>query len=149
MPFGQQWRQYLLKNLIQKDIVWDIINIFNNDESVGCVFPEIFTPLKQFCINNNIDQQGEFNERAIIQDLLSKMGFEHTFVKSDLFFSEGTMLWYRPKALKKLFDLNLTYNSFPQEPIGVGGTIAHAIERLPALVCGLDGYKPVCYSRYK
>lgn len=149
LPFGQQWRRYLLKNLMQKDIVWDIINIFNNDESVGCVFPEIFAPLKQFCINLNIDQQGEFNERVIIQDLLSKMGFDHTYVKSDLFFSEGTMLWYRPKALKRLFDLNLTYNSFPPEPIGVGGTIAHAIERLPALVCRLDEYKPVSYSRYK
>lgn len=149
LPFGQQWRAYLLKNLIQKDTVCDIINIFNENKNIGCVFPEIFIPLKQFCINNNIHQQGEFNEQVIINGLLSKMGFEHLLLESDLFFSEGTMLWYRPNVLKKLFDLKLTYKSFPKEPIGVGGSIAHAIERLPALVCRLEGYKPLAYSKYK
>lgn len=42
----------------------------------------------------------------------------------------GTMFWFRPKALKKLFDVNWQYNDFPQEPNNFDGTLLHAIERI-------------------
>ena len=52
----------------------------------------------------------------------------------------GTMFWYRPEALKPLFDLNLTEQDFPEEPLPVDGTIAHAIERLPVYIAWSQGY---------
>lgn len=129
------------------DSVINIMNLFD-DPKVGCVFPDIFYPLKQFCIHHNIPQQGEFGEITIINELMRKMGIERNFIRSDLFFSEGTMFWYRTNALDSLFHLNLQLDDFPEEPIGVGGTIAHAIERLPALVCQEKGYKAVTYTHF-
>ena len=42
----------------------------------------------------------------------------------------GTMFWFRPKAMKRLFDRNWNYDDFPNEPNGMDGTILHAIERI-------------------
>ena len=92
---------------------------------------------------------GEFGEEYMINELLERMGFEYFIGRKDLFFSEGTMMWYRPKALKPLFDLKLELEEFPPEPIGVGGTIAHAMERLPALVCRLNGYEVKEFTYYE
>ena len=68
------------------------------------------------------------------------------YSRANMLFSEGTMFWYRPDALKPLFDLNLQYEDFPEEPIGVGGTIPHAIERLPGFVVQNNGYEQKIYN---
>lgn len=146
--WGDDWRRYLLDNLIEKGAVADVLNLFADNERLGCVFPNVFTPLKNMCIANNVNQEGEFGEIKMICDLLRKMKLNVDFTRKDLFFSEGTMMWYRPQALKPLFDLRLGYDDFPAEPIGVGGTIAHAIERLPAFVCTHNNYDAKCFVKH-
>lgn len=42
----------------------------------------------------------------------------------------GTMFWFRPKALKPLFEKEWKYEDFPKEPNKNDGTILHAIERV-------------------
>lgn len=146
--YGDLWRQYLYRNLLDSKAVSDTISLFSDHPTLGCVFPQPFPPLKQLCISSNISQYGEFGEIHIINNLLQKMGINRFYNRSDLLFSEGTMMWYRPKALKKLFDLNLTFEDFPEEPIGVGGTLAHVIERLPGIICEESGYKVKMYTPY-
>lgn len=46
----------------------------------------------------------------------------------------GTMFWFRPKAMKKLFDVNWQYDDFPQEPNNCDGTLLHAVERIYSYV---------------
>jgi len=145
---GTDWRRYLYRNLLEQESVRSIIAHFEENKTLGCVFPKEFPPLAELCKANKIPQEGDFGEIEIINDLMRRMGINRPFIKSDLFFSEGTMMWYRPAALKRLFDLNLTYEDFPPEPIGVGGTIAHAIERLPALVCEESGYQARTFTPY-
>ncbi len=52
----------------------------------------------------------------------------------------GTMFWFRPSALKPLFNFDWDYNDFPEEPNNNDGTILHAIERIYPLAAQQEGY---------
>ncbi|WP_194948329.1 rhamnan synthesis F family protein [Actinomyces trachealis] len=52
----------------------------------------------------------------------------------------GTMFWFRPKALKPLFDYDWQWSDFPPEPNNNDGTILHAIERAYGYVAQGSGY---------
>lgn len=52
----------------------------------------------------------------------------------------GTMFWFRPCGMKKLFDCDWEYSDFPREPNGFDGTILHAIERIYGFVEQDAGY---------
>ncbi|URN95426.1 MAG: rhamnan synthesis F family protein [Candidatus Pristimantibacillus lignocellulolyticus] len=54
----------------------------------------------------------------------------------------GTMFWFRPKALKALFDYDWEYKDFPPEPNDTDGTLLHAIERIYPFVSQHEGYYP-------
>lgn len=54
----------------------------------------------------------------------------------------GTMFWFRPKALKRLFDKDWNYSDFPEEPNGTDGTLLHAIERIYPFVVQEEGFYP-------
>lgn len=60
----------------------------------------------------------------------------------------GCFFWYRPKAMKKLYDRNWKFEDFPEEPVkATDGTIMHAIERLYAYAVQDAGYYPAwCFS---
>jgi len=50
------------------------------------------------------------------------------------------MFWYRPEALRPIFDMGLTARDFDPEPLPVDGTLAHALERLHVYVGWSEGY---------
>ena len=52
----------------------------------------------------------------------------------------GSMFWFRPKALKPLFDHDWQWEEFPPEPCDIDGTIMHAIERAHGYVAQGSGY---------
>lgn len=54
----------------------------------------------------------------------------------------GTMFWFRPKAMKPLYDRNWEYKDFPPEPNKIDGTLLHAIERIYPFVVQQSGYYP-------
>ena len=54
----------------------------------------------------------------------------------------GTMFWFRPQALKTLFDYGWKYDDFPPEPNGFDGTLLHAVERVYGLVVQHERYYP-------
>lgn len=145
MNFGNRWREYLLENLISSRAAVNIINIFCRRKEVGCVFPFIFPELAKLCVNGNINMSGMDGEKKMVQMICRKMRLPFPS-RSTLLHSCGTMLWYRPVALKPLFDLNWKVEDFPPEPIGVGGTIAHALERVPVWVCQAQGYEPCVFN---
>ncbi|GHU57407.1 hypothetical protein FACS189442_6370 [Spirochaetia bacterium] len=51
----------------------------------------------------------------------------------------GTMFWYRPQALCPLFELQLSVDDIPPEPIP-DETILHAIERILVYIAWNEGY---------
>jgi len=54
----------------------------------------------------------------------------------------GTIFWFRPKALKTLFEYEWKYSDFPEEPAELDGTILHGIERLYPYVVQNEGFYP-------
>lgn len=52
----------------------------------------------------------------------------------------GTMFWFRPEALRPLFEYPWEYESFPPEPNNIDGTVLHAVERAYGLVPQAQGY---------
>ena len=52
----------------------------------------------------------------------------------------GTMFWFRPMALKKLFDYGWKYEDFPEEPNENDGTLLHAVERVYGYVVQDSGH---------
>ena len=54
----------------------------------------------------------------------------------------GDVFWYRTKAMMPMFRKEWTYEDFPEEPIGVDGTILHAIERVYPFAVQEAGYLP-------
>ncbi len=54
----------------------------------------------------------------------------------------GTMFWFRPQAMKLLFEKDWEYKDFPPEPNKVDGTLLHAIERIYSYVVQQEGYYP-------
>lgn len=146
LEFGIAWRDYLLDNLVTYEAINDIIQHFECDSKLGLVFPPPFKGLINLWMTPDLAPLEE-KERSNCLVLLSKMGIKHPITRHNVFFSPGTMFWYRPKALSPLFAMGLDYSSFPEEPIGVSGSLAHAIERLPALVAESQGYKTLCYIR--
>lgn len=54
----------------------------------------------------------------------------------------GSVFWFRPIALKALFDAEWNYEDFPEEPMKEDGTISHAIERIYPFVVQAAGYYP-------
>lgn len=54
----------------------------------------------------------------------------------------GTMFWFRPKAMKPLYDYDWTYKDFPPEPNSTDGSLLHAIERLYPFVVQQAGFYP-------
>ncbi len=54
----------------------------------------------------------------------------------------GTMFWFRPKAMKPLFDKEWKYTDFPEEPNKIDNTILHAIERIYPFIVQQAGFYP-------
>ena len=143
---GKRWRTYLYMNLLHPAAVADILRLFSSDAQLGCVFPEYYSEISSILLNNRIPVVGNYGEESMINDMLSRMGVSAMVNRSDMLYSAGTMLWYRPEALKPLFETGFTFQDFPEEPIEVGGTLAHAMERMPSIVAKAWGYKSRIYN---
>ena len=78
------------------------------------------------------DPTGWMRNRAAAADLAKRGGLEVDLCRdfTPMAFPQGSMFWARGDFLKRFFELPLTFDDFPAEPIGVDGSPAHALERL-------------------
>ncbi len=145
--FGDAWRDYLLDNLIEAEALDGIVKHFEAEASLGLMFPPIFDDLLLFMSRNHISPLGHEGEQDLCNRLLQEMGCPLRLTRHRVHFSAGTMFWYRPAALAPMLSTRLSFEDFPEEPIGVGGSLAHAFERMPSIVAQFTGYSTRCYIR--
>lgn len=133
---GESWRNELIDMLIKP--ADNILANFANDK-LGLVIADIPT---FFRYNKIVDAWNEHLIAPEMNDLWQKMGMTktidfnnfHTFVMS-----YGTFVWFKYDALKPLFELNLTDNDVPAEPLPQN-SILHAIERLLVYIVWNEHY---------
>ncbi len=142
---GRSWFYKLNENMFgTKEYVVNIINTFEKEPHLGIAFP---SPPNHHGYAYSIGNGWGWNfhnTNKLLRDfgVNVKMN-EHTLCVAPL----GTCFWFRPNALKKLFngygDKGWCYEDFPREPNRCDQTLLHAIERAYAYFAQDMGYYPV------
>lgn len=124
------WRQHLFEHLVgSPERITAVLGAFERDARIGVITAEHFGPIRP-AVNWGFNRPyGELLTKLIGVDMPNHVEFP-----------AGSMFWARPQALKPIFDLGLTYDHFPPEPIPNDGTIAHALERMIFLSAIRAGY---------
>lgn len=125
---GDVWREFLWERLIGgQTAAADICaSALVSRPELGLIFPED----PNLC--------GWDANRSDALGLASRMNIES--LPNAFEWPIGTMFWARPAALKPIFDLNLNWHDYPEEPVGEDGTMLHALERLIGLSAEKAGF---------
>ena len=127
------WREYLLDALFgSTSNVKRIFKLFNENENLGIIYPQAFSqiPYAAFTWLANSSEGSRLCARMAIAMPASYFNFP-----------AGSMFWARMDAMRPLFDLNLSWNDFPEEHGQTDGTTAHALERMLGIVPTATGYE--------
>ena len=98
----------------------------NQDPKLGLVFPQDPT-----CVgwNENFFIAKKLAHRLDINNLPKYFDFPI-----------GNMFWAKKGALSSLYNLNISWEDYPKEPIKYDGTVLHAIERLIPIIAKRSGF---------
>lgn len=126
------------ENLLpSQDFVNNTLELFADNPRLGMVMPTApnhaeYFPVSVFSWGPNFENTRDLLERLDVKVPLSP--------EKDVIAPLGTMFWFRPQALKPLFDYDWEYNDFPPEPNNIDGTLLHAVERAYAYIGQGAGY---------
>ena len=101
--FGVIWRQYLYENLLgSSELISEILHIFEENEQIGFIYPEIFyrSAKLPFMLNKN--------NTEYLNYFLNKM-FPGTKVGKEIKFPLGNMFWARIDAIQQAFSHKFVY----------------------------------------
>ncbi len=119
---GNAWRDQLFHTLMGSSaIVQSILTTFQCQPDLGIIAPQHLPEMRIWIVWRDTYD--------LAQKLAKKMGFAVKPYKT-IDFPAGSMFWVRTRALQPLLDLHLTNQDFAAEQAQIGGTIAHALERL-------------------
>ena len=133
---GNDWRRALVGGILgTQTLVRDILDAYDLNRHLGLVAAD--GQLFGSRLNHwawNLQKLAQLGQRIGI-----------TTIPDEARFVGGTMFWIRASLLQRIEALNLTSDDFETEPIGVDGTMAHAVERMFGLVA-YDAGMQVCES---
>jgi len=127
---SKKWREITYNSLAGgSKRVNDILDLFELNPTLG-----IFSPTGAL-----FDFKSTDINYQIVNQLLPGIDQE-TFDNKNYSYAAGSMFWFRPEALKKILQLDLTEENFEEELGQLDGTLAHAVERLFGVICQTSGY---------
>ncbi|MGT2828112.1 rhamnan synthesis F family protein [Streptococcus hillyeri] len=144
---GDSWRAELNQMLIQS--ANHLLAAFDRREKLGLAIADIPSFFRYTKI---VEPWNEYRFAADMNDLWKRMGLARSidFETFDTFImSYGTFIWFKYDALKPLFDLGLTDEEIPAEPLPQH-TILHSIERILVYLAWANHYDYVIskHERY-
>ena len=128
-------KRHMFENLLSSGgYVENVLDLFDEKPALGLAVPPIvqisFPTLGHVWYSNR--------ERA--ERVASELRLNVRFDEDTPVAPYGTMFWFRPAALRKLFAYQWDWDEFNEEPNHVDGGLAHALERLVAYVAQDAGY---------
>jgi lipopolysaccharide biosynthesis protein len=106
-----------------------IIQRLSRDETLGLVFPD----------DPHILGWGKNLPYAV--SLAQRLGVSEPLPRNTFNFPVGSMFWARTAALRPLFELGLSWDDYPEEPVPYDGSLLHAIERILPFVAESAGFR--------
>lgn len=129
------FKRHLLENLLYSEAyVRGILKIFEDNKSVGMAYPP--------AIHNGYATLGHgwWANREWVKEVHERLAVRTPLDDDTPVAPYGTMFWFRPIALRKLFDYEWKWTDFNKEPDHVDGGLAHGLERSMSYVAGDSGY---------
>lgn len=139
MSLGQSWSYKCFENLLKNKVyVENIIATFEENPFLGMLTP----PVPNHGPYYPTTGKGEWGENyQVARQLAADLGLHVDMNREkEPVAPLGSMFWFRPRALKPLFDHDWQYDEMPEEPITEDATILHAIERIYPFCVQEEGY---------
>ena len=139
LSIGRAWEYLCFECLLPSETyVKNVIKLFEDHPDLGLLSPPV--PLHgPYFPTTGLGEWGE--NFAVTKETAKKLGIHAPMdEKCEPVAPLGSEFWVRTKALKSLFDHDWQYEEFPMEPVGIDGTVMHAIERLYPFAAQSEGY---------
>ena len=135
---GATFRDVLWENnLASTSYIENIIREFDENSLLGLIVPPKVYHSRYF---GNFIYEYWIENYDITLNLMGQLDVNTPIDKKYPPLSIGNCFWAKYDALKPLFDLNLTYDDFHEEPMPPDNTISHALERIYSYVAADNGY---------
>lgn len=131
------WIKNLWGNQIgSPNYIDEILRQFENKQTLGIIAPP--EPIGDHCDTwFGYGWHGSYN---ITKQIADKMALHADIREDKPPITFGTVLWFRTKALKKLFDMEWDYSDFQDERLQDNNYLSYGLERIFAYVAQDAGY---------
>lgn len=132
---ADSFKKHLYQNLLgSPEYISNLIGLMNKNSDIGLVFPPL--------VHIGYPTMGHawFANYAPTAALCKKLGIEVPLDDDTPVAAFGTMFWFRPAALRPLFEHNWKWTEFNAEPAHVDGGLSHVLERIISYVSKNEGF---------
>lgn len=139
LSIGRAWEYLCFECLLPTETyVKNVIKLFCDHPDLGLLCPPVPLHGPYFPTTG----RGEWGDNfSVTKETADKLGIHAPMDENcEPVAPLGSEFWVRTKALKVLFDHDWQYDEFPEEPVGIDGTVMHAIERLYPFAAQSEGY---------
>ena len=132
---ANMFKRHMFENLLNSPgYTTNVLDMFHDKPWIGVAVPPL--------VHIGYPTMGHvwFTNRKRAEELASELKLNVHFDPDTPVGAFGTMFWFRPKALRKLFAYPWKWTDFNAEPGHVDGGLAHVLERLICYVAQDAGY---------
>lgn len=132
---SEHFKEMMYLNLLKdKSYTSKVLNFMDKNIHVGLAMPPM--------IHIGYPTLGHswFANKPRALELANQLDINIPFDDFSPYAPYGSMYWFKPQALKKVFQCNWKFEDFHQEPMPHDHTISHALERLLAYIAHDAGY---------
>ncbi|MGR3609947.1 MAG: rhamnan synthesis F family protein [Sulfitobacter sp.] len=136
LQVGESFKAHLFDNLMETEgYVRNVLDIMEHEPDIGLVVPPV--------IHVGFGTLGHawYNNKSTLSDLAKQMYIDVPLDDDTPVGAYGTMFWFRPDALFKMFDWGWKWDDYNAEPHHIDGGLAHIQERLIAYAVQDRGYR--------